>query len=207
MRNALILLAALAIGGCGHTQIAYTPTPRAGMDTKQAASIVEQGFYEDYGSEKAQSAMVTPEYIALSNGTVSRGVNVGQASAYNGVVVGLGSTFMTTQEINQRIYYRSVGAIQVYKKNMRDNRYAVIIRTSEGANARRIFFRSESRAEEFADAMEYLKRSYAAGTLAPQAPAASSGAALSREQQVQQLQQRNLPYEQYQQEYRRIMSN
>ncbi|MBD9671605.1 hypothetical protein IB275_13565 [Pseudomonas sp. PDM21] len=207
MRKLIAVIAISMLTACGHTQVAYTPSPRAGMDTKQAASIVEQGFYEDYGSEKAQSAMVTPEYIALSNGTVSRGVNVGQASAYNGVVVGLGSTFMTTQEINQRIYYRSVGAIQVYKKNMRDNRYAVIIRTSEGANARRIFFRSESRAEEFADAMEYLKRSYAAGTLAPQAPAASSGAALSREQQIQQLQQRNLPYEQYQQEYRRIMSN
>lgn len=205
MHKVLLLVALFGLSGCGHTMVAYTPTPRAGMDTKQAASIVEQGFYEDYGSEKAQSAMVTPEYIALSNGTVSRGVNIGQASAYNGVVVGLGSTFMTTQEINQRIYYRSVGAIQVYKKNMRDNRYAVIIRTSEGANARRIFFRSESRAEEFADAMEYLKRSYAAGTLAPQAPAAPAGSTQSREQQIQQLQQRNLPYEQYQQEYRRIM--
>lgn len=205
MHKVLLLVALIGLSGCGHTMVAYTPTPRAGMDTKQAASIVEQGFYEDYGSEKAQSAMVTPEYIALSNGTVSRGVSVGQASAYNGVVVGLGSTFMTTQEINQRIYYRSVGAIQVYKKNMRENRYAVIIRTSEGANARRIFFRSESRAEEFADAMEYLKRSYAAGTLAPQSSAVPTGSTPSREQQIQQLQQRNLPYEQYQQEYRRIM--
>ncbi|WP_054908772.1 hypothetical protein [Pseudomonas sp. NBRC 111135] len=205
MRIAGLLFAALLLAGCGHTRVDYTPKPRPGMDTAQAASVVEQGFYEDFGKEKAQSAMVTPEYIALSNGTVSRGVNLGQASAYNGVIVGLGSTYMTTQDINQRIYFRSVGDIQVYKKNARENRYAVIIRTVEQTTARRIFFRSESRAEEFADAMEYLKRSYAAGTLAPRAPASSSGDALSREQQVQQLQQRNLPYEQYQQEYRKIM--
>lgn len=205
MRIAGLLFAALLLAGCGHTMVDYTPKPRPGMDTQQAASVVEQGFYEDFGKEKAQSAMVTSEYIALSNGTVSRGVNLGQASAYNGVVVGLGSTYMTTQDINQRIYFRSVGEIQVYKKNARENRYAVIIRTVEQTTARRVFFRSESRAEEFADAMEYLKRSYAAGTLAPQAPPARVGSTQSRDQQILQLQQRNLPYEQYQQEYRRIM--
>lgn len=207
MRIAGLLFAALLLAGCGHTRVDYTPKPRPGMDTQHAASVVEQGFYEDFGKEKAQSAMVTSEFIALSNGTVSRGVNLGQASAYNGVVVGLGSTYMTTQDINQRIYFRSVGEIQVYKKNARENRYAVIIRTIEQTTARRIFFRSESRAEEFADAMEYLKRSYAAGTLAPQAPPAPSSSAQSRDQKILQLQQRNLPYEQYQQEYRRIMSN
>lgn len=205
MRSVAILMLFALLAACGHTRVDYTPKPRPGMDAAQAASVVEQGFYEDFGKEKAQSAMVTPEYIALSNGTVSRGVNLGQASAYNGVVVGLGSTYMTTQDINQRIYFRSVGDIQVYKKNARENRYAVIIRTVEQTTARRIFFRSESRAEEFADAMEYLKRSYAAGTLAPQAPTAPAGPALTRDQQILQLQQRNLPYEQYQQEYRRIM--
>ena len=205
MRSVAILMLFALLAACGHTRVDYTPKPRPGMDAAQAASVVEQGFYEDYGKEKAQSAMVTSEYIALSNGTVSRGVNLGQASAYNGVVVGLGSTYMTTQDINQRIYFRSVGEIQVYKKNARENRYAVIIRTVEQTTARRVFFRSESRAEEFADAMEYLKRSYAAGTLAPQAPAAPIGSTQSRELQIQQLQQRNLPYEQYQQEYRRIM--
>lgn len=205
MRIAGLLFAALLLAGCGHTRVDYTPKPRPGMDTQHAASVVEQGFYEDFGKEKAQSAMVTSEYIALSNGTVSRGVNLGQASAYNGVVVGLGSTYMTTQDINQRIYFRSVGEIQVYKKSARENRYAVIIRTVEQTTARRVFFRSESRAEEFADAMEYLKRSYAAGTLAPQAPPAPVGSTQSRDQQILQLQQRNLPYEQYQQEYRRIM--
>lgn len=42
---------------------------------------------------------------------------------------------------------------------------------------------------------------------APTQTSAQQSYAPSKEQQIQQLQQRNLPYEQYQQEYRRIMGN
>lgn len=46
---------------------------------------------------------------------------------------------------------------------------------------------------------------YAQSRSAPAQASAQQTYAPSKEQQIQQLQQRNLPYEQYQQEYRRIM--
>ena len=159
MRIPMTLILVVALSGCGHSQIDYTPSQRPGMTPHQAASIVEQGFYEDYSQQKPQSAMVTDEFVALSNGSITRGLTTGTVSVHSGVAIGLGSTFLRTEDINQRIYLRSLDTPIISKHNGRDNRYAVTIRTTEGVTLRNVYFRSEGRADEFADALVYLRDS------------------------------------------------
>lgn len=210
MRALALLLAAALLAACGHSQIAYTPSAPTGITIKQAASIVEQGFYEDFSQQKPQSAMVTAEFIALSNGSVTRGVSLASASIYGSAIVGLGSTFLRTEEINQRIYFRSIGTPIVSKRNGRDNRYAVTIRLSEGVTARNVYFRSEQRAKEFADALVFLGGASARGDLgqqqAPEAPSAPPGQ-LTQDQQLDQLsRETGLSYEEYMRRYKAIMA-
>lgn len=208
MRLTALILASTLIVGCGHSQIGYTPVAPQGITTQQAASVLEQGFYEDYSQEKPQSAMVTEEFIGLSNGSVTRGLTTGTAQSYNGVVVGLGSTFLRTEEINQRIYFRSLGVPIVSKRNGRDNRYAVTIRLAEGVTARNVYFRSEQRAREFADALVYLRDSSARGTLGSQPAASPSGMPTEqsyKQQQLDDLKRQNLSYEEYRKRHRQIM--
>jgi len=211
MRCLTVLALCAALSGCGHSQIDYSPSQRPGMNQHQAAAVVEQGFYEDYSRQKPQSAMVTEEFIALSNGSVTRGLTTGTTSFYNGVATGLGSTFLRTEEINQRIYFRSLGVPVLSKRNGRDNRFAVTIRTTEGTTARSVYFRSEDRADEFADALVYLRNASARGDLGrePQQPAAPSPTTLDKkawqDQQLKKLQESDVSYEEYQVRYKRIM--
>lgn len=201
MHRLLVLLAVSLIAACGHSQIAYSPSAIPGMTEQRAASIIEQGFYEDFSQQKPQGALVTPEYIALSNGSVTRGFHTGTAQAFSGIVVGIGSSYLRTEEINQRIYFRSVGTPILSKRNGRDNRYAVTIRLSEGVTARNVYFRSEQRAREFANALVYLSDASANGTLGAQAEAPSSSAPSPQEYKERQLQlleqETGLGYEEY----------
>ena len=208
MRILIYVAAAILLAGCGHSQIGYSPVAPQGITIQQAASVVEQGFYEDYSQEKPQTAMVTEEFIGLSNGTVTRGLTTGTAQMFGGVALGLGSTFLRTEEINQRIYFRALGVPIVSKRNGRENRYAVTIRLAEGVTARNVYFRSEQRAREFADALVYLRDSSARCTLRAQPAATPSGMPTEsayKEQQIRELSQQNLPYEEYQKRYRQIM--
>lgn len=207
MRYVIAILVSVLLSACGHTRIDYMPSVRAGADIKHSASIVEQGFYEDYGKQKPDSAMVTEEFIALSNGSVTNGVSISQAGIYGHALVGLGSTYLTTREINQRIYFRSVGDIWVYKHNGRENRYAVVIRSTEQTTDRRVFFRSEARAKEFADALEYLKQTLGRpGQERATSATIPTGPAESRQQKLDQLTQQNLPYDEYMKRYKAIMA-
>lgn len=208
MQALIAALFLVLLSGCGHSRIAYTPSAPVGITAQRAASVIEQGFYEDFSQQKPQTAVVTAEYVGLSNGSITRGFSTGTAQAYNGVVVGLGSTFMRTEEINQRIYFRSLGLPIVSKRNGRENRYAVTIRMSEGVTARNVYFRSEQRAKEFADAMVFLRDSSVNGTLGAQSAFASprmQSSQIYRDQQLQQLMQQNLPYDEYQKRYRDIV--
>ncbi|MET1078868.1 MAG: hypothetical protein ABWY06_12705 [Pseudomonas sp.] len=208
MRLVVSALIVLILAGCGHSRIAYTPSPLA-IGITEAASIVEQGFYEDFSQQKPQSAMVTAEYIGLSNGSVTRGLTTGTVSVYNGVAVGLGSTFLRTEEITQRIYFRSLGTPILSKRNGRENRFAVTIRLSEGVTARNVYFRSEHRAKEFADALVFLHNASTQGELGKQPKVESTATPPSqsnRDQRLQQLMQENLPYDEYQRQHRAIMA-
>lgn len=158
MKQWIVVLVALLLVACNHVRTGYDPVTRQGMTWDQAVSVVEQGFYEDYGPQKTAAVVITDQFIALDDGTISTGQGVAYAAPVFGGTGVVGSTTVRSRGVGQRLYFKSLGRVEVFRKKMRDHRFAVIITTSEGATARRVFFRSESRAEEFADAVEYLKQ-------------------------------------------------
>lgn len=143
------------LSGCGHSRIHYEP--RAGMTWGQAVAVVERGFHEDYGDQHAQSVVVTDKAIILADGNITTGSFAGTAVPVYGSAVVVGSSNSKTVAAGQHIYLDSLMPAMVMKKNGRDNRYAVVIRQQPGVTARRVFFRSQASAKQFADALESLR--------------------------------------------------
>ncbi|MDY0249719.1 MAG: hypothetical protein RBR45_06640 [Pseudomonas sp.] len=160
-RTLITALIFILLAGCGHSQIQYQPSDRQ-LDWSKAVSVIEQGFYEDYGKQRTQAVAVTSEAIILSDGTISNSAGVGTAMPLGGSALILGSITTKTINAGQRIYLNSLGDSMLMKRNGRDHRYAVIIRIKPGSTARTVFFRSENQAKQFLDALEYLKKAYAA---------------------------------------------
>lgn len=202
----IVISAALFLSGCGHSKTSFRPAPEAGMTWEKAVSVIERGFYEDYGRQKPQAVQVTDQAIILSDGTVSTAVHSGTAVPVYGAAVLVGSSQVKTVAAGQHIYLESLLPSEVYKRNGRDNRYAVIVRTDPGVTSRRIYFRSERRAEEFADALEYVRRAAAGriSTQAAQSPSAAMSKEQYRQQQIRQLMEESPPYEEYTRRMREI---
>lgn len=159
MKNYILIASVFLLTACGHSQIRHTPEPSANMTIERAVSIVERGFYEDYANSKPQAVVISDDAIILSDGSVTTGSSFGSVipNGYGGGVVA-GNSVSKTVAAGQRIYLDSLQPSVIMKKNGRDNRFAVVIRIEPGITSRRIFFRSEQRAKEFADALEYLHR-------------------------------------------------
>lgn len=156
MRYFIVIFFLAFLTACGHSQLQYSPNP-SNMSWERAVKVIEQGFYEDYGREKPQAVAVTQDAIILADGTITNTVGYGAATPVDRGAFVIGASTSKTVDAGQRIYLRSLGDSMLMQKNGRDSRYAVVIRLSEGVTARRIFFRSEQRAQEFLDALEYLK--------------------------------------------------
>lgn len=203
-----LVVAALSLVACGHSQIDYTPGARAGMTWERAASIVERGFYEDYGDQKTQAVQITHEAIILSDGSITTGTHAGTAVPVYGAAVVVGSSTSKTVSAGQRIYLSSLQRSIVLKRNGRDHRFAVIVRTEPGITARRIFFREERRAEEFADSLEYLRLAVSNVPVASVAAPVPVDGGLTPEQyrrgQLERLMQENLSYDEYQRRLKQI---
>jgi hypothetical protein len=160
MKHFLTIALVVVFAGCGHSQMRHNPAPAPGMTWAKATAIIERGFYEDYGDQKTQSVHVTEEAIILADGSITTGSHYGTAIPTYGSAIVTGNSTAKTVAAGQRIYLDSLQPSLVMKRNGRDSRYAVVIRTEPGITARRIYFRSEARAKEFADAIEYVRRSH-----------------------------------------------
>lgn len=159
LRACMTLLITAILAGCGHSQINYTSSPNRISSWEHAVSVIERGFYEDYGDQKAQAVQVTDEAIILADGNITTSSHAGTAVPVYGAAVLVGSTKSKTVAAGQRIYINSLLPALVMRKNLRDNRYAVIIRQEPGFTARRVYFRSQTMAQEFADALAFLRQS------------------------------------------------
>lgn len=208
MRPLIIASLLAIITGCGHSSINYSPAPRQGVTWDRAVSIIERGFYEDYGDQKAQSVSVTNKAIVIADGLVTKGVHSATAVPVYGAAIVMGSSTAKTVAAGQHIYLDSLQPSIVVKRNGRDNRYAVIVRATPGITARRVFFREERRAKEFADALEYVHQT-AITSGAGGAPASNNPSRLMTQQQykrmkLDQLMKESLPYEEYTRRAREI---
>lgn len=153
----MLFVAAFVLVGCGHKQLDYRPAAPAGMDRHQAISAVEQGFYEDFSKTRPESIEVTEQFIVLSDGLVSKGSSFGSAAPIGNGAIAAGTSTVTTKLMGQRLYFNSMGSINIYQKKFRSGRFAVIIRAADGSEMRAVRLRSFEQAKRFADALEYLR--------------------------------------------------
>lgn len=158
MRNRMLasLVFMFSLAGCGHSNTGYSPDIGR-MSWEQAVAVVERGFHEDYGDQHAQSVLVTDKAIILADGDITTSSFASTAVPVYGAAVVVGSARLKTVAAGQHIYLDSLQPAMVMKKNLRDNRYAVIIRQEPGITARRVFFRTQASAQRFADALETLR--------------------------------------------------
>jgi hypothetical protein len=194
MLKALFFSLCLALlAGCGHSNTEYSPAAGS-MTWDQAIAVVERGFHEDYGDQRAQSVLVTDKAIVLSDGNITTGSYTGTAIPVYGTAVVIGASNSKTVAAGQHIYLDALLPSMVMKKNMREGRYAVIIRQSPGFTARRVFFRTQSSAQTFADALEVLRTGKVTQVRA-------EDPTITKEQYkqklIQQLNNESPPYEEY----------
>ncbi|NWD29959.1 hypothetical protein HX793_09265 [Pseudomonas reactans] len=158
MRFLMVALMAFLLAGCGHKQLDYTAVPPPSMDRQKAIAAVEQGFYEDWNTKnRPQSVVITDQYILLADGVVSDGSSFGSAAVIGGGAIAASNSRVITREMGQRIYISSIGAVQIYQHKIKANRFVVIVQELGGAELRKINVRSLSLAQQFADAIAYLK--------------------------------------------------
>jgi len=156
MKQILLLVGVLALAGCGHSRMSYTPVPMGTF--VEAQSIVEQVFLEDYVSDqRPQSVVVGPEYILLSDGLVTTGDSVASAAPIGVGAIAVGSSRSVTREEGQRIYYNSLGESTLHSRKFKANRYVILIRNTEGATLRRINTTNLDKAQRFLNALAFLR--------------------------------------------------
>jgi hypothetical protein len=150
------MLLALALTGCGHALVDYSPRPD--MSRAEAEKIIEQVFLEDYDQRQRPDAVLfDDEFILLTDGVVTQGSSIGGATVIGHGALMTGSSKYTTRQAGLRIYYNSLGRSTLHTKRGRENRFAILIRNEEGSNMRRVSTTSEEKAKRFIDALAYMR--------------------------------------------------
>jgi len=157
MRFIFVVGAVLLLSACGHVRINYSPD--ATISTEQAVFTIEQVFLEDYvAKQRPDRVLVGDEYIVLADGFVTTGSSLGSAAPIGSGAIAMGSSKSITREAGARIYYKSVGEVTLHSRRFRENRYAILVRNTEGSVLRRINTTSRQKAQRFVDAMEHMKQ-------------------------------------------------
>ncbi|MGM7282615.1 hypothetical protein ABRY74_12320 [Pseudomonas guariconensis] len=152
------ILLSLLVAGCGSQRLSYAPSAAHFSDCQQAAEVVEQAFFEDYGKKfRPQSVLITDKVIILSDGVISEASGFASAAPLGAGAIAAGSTRSVTKDANRRIYLNSIDNISIYQKRARSSRFTVIIRGHDGRELGSIRTGSLERAQRFSDALVYLK--------------------------------------------------
>ncbi|WP_153050275.1 hypothetical protein [Pseudomonas sp. MF4836] len=151
------MLAVAALAGCGSQPIDYAAKAQPGMTRERAVSVVEQVFYEDFSKKRPQYVEVTDEFILLSDGTISKSSGFATAAPIGNGAIAAGNSTTVTKAMGQRIYFRSLGTTTIHKTRGREGRYTVVIRNVDGSGLRNVHMRTQATAEQFIDAVQFLK--------------------------------------------------
>lgn len=159
MRHCLVaMLTTVLLVGCAHRPVGYTPSSPAGMTQESAEAVIERAFHEDF-RRQPEAVQVTEEAIVLSEGFITKSSSTAVAVPVAGSAVGMGSSTSRTKSAAQYIYLDSLLPSVVLKRTGRDHQYAVTIMQEPGVAVRHVYFRTQFRAQEFADALEWLRQS------------------------------------------------
>lgn len=151
---------ALMLAGCFSTPIEYQSK---GITQPEADQIIEQVVMEQPPQMRPQAVYINSQYIGFGNGTISQGKSFGSAAeVVPGAVIGGSSSTVTTKEMNERIYFNSIGKVQLYTKR---NRYTVQVLGTEGHVIRNFYMTNRVKAERFIDSLNFYRdRAPALGT-------------------------------------------
>lgn len=148
----------LALTGCGSQQIDYSPNPGPAMTRQQAASVVEQVFYEDIGKQRPEYVEINDEFLLLSDGVVSTSSGFGSAAPIGTGAIAAGNSRTVTKAAGQRIYWRSLDQVTIHQKRGRSNRFVLVLRRADGGTIRYVNVTTLAIAKDFVDAVQVLKR-------------------------------------------------
>jgi len=155
-----VILLTFAIAGCGSQRVSYAPSATQFSDRQQAADLVEQAFFEDYGKKfRPQSVLITDKVIILSDGVISEATGFASAAPLGSGAFAAGSSTSVTRDASRRIYLNSIDDISIYQKRGRSSRFTVVIHGQDGRELGSIRTGSLERAQRFSDALTYLKNS------------------------------------------------
>ena len=142
----------LLLAACTAKSIHYTPI--AVSSKSQAIKIIEQVFFEQHIKYRPQNIFITDDFIGLARGTLSKssGLGVGIGNNRN-LAIGLGSSKTLSKGINQRIYFNSLGAPELYIKR---GRYIAQIKSKSGQTIINVRAKSEVKAKRFMDSIMYF---------------------------------------------------
>tara|TARA_R110002074_G_C12327407_1_gene647515 strand:- start:177 stop:662 length:486 start_codon:yes stop_codon:yes gene_type:complete len=140
--------------GCAKP-VAYTAPPSPTINESGAKSIIEQVFMELPAKRKPDAIAFEDDFIWLGYGVESKSNGIGTAVAItNSVAIVSGSSNVTTKGNSLRIYYNSLGQIDLYAKR---DYYIIRIANKEGREFTKITTYNEAKARKFIDALRYLK--------------------------------------------------
>ena len=144
-----ILLTILA--GCTATKLPSAKITK--MTTTEAVEIIERIFFEQPEKHRPQNAVVTENYIGLSNGTTTntKGSVVGFPAG--STIIGIGNQMASTQELSSRIYFDRLGKSEIYKKR---NWFIVVLQDKEGRVILRLYTRYKQLAEKSVSAISHF---------------------------------------------------
>ena len=146
IRFTLIFIILLS-SGCA-TQIQHIK--QGEMDQNSAVKIIEQVIMEQPAKHRPENIIVTNDYLGIGSGSVTKG-KVFVTEIYN---VGLGTTKHLTKNINERIYFNSIGTIKIFEKR---EWYIIQLFSKEGRIYKYIYSLNKRKAMKFIDAINYFK--------------------------------------------------
>lgn len=150
MRLAMLALF-VALSGCGASPIVYHGTAKP----ERARAIIEQTFMEQQPTARPQAVEFTDEYILIDYGYVTRSKSNGMGSPLGNGVMQSGSSKTHGGQSVARIYYRSLGTPNLYKRR---NYYIVGIADQSGRNMLRVYVFNVDQAHAFIDSLLAIAR-------------------------------------------------
>jgi hypothetical protein len=146
-----VMFFALFVSGCKTVRVDYLPKPIA---SDRVGRVIEQAIMEQPAKFRPEGVSIELDYIEIGGGTTTNSRSTGIGAPIGGIVVASGRERGQSKRLVTRLYYDSLGAIQLVKKR---SLYIVTIRDKDRALLQRIYIRNQDRAFEFVDAIESLK--------------------------------------------------
>jgi len=147
----LILILPLFLFGCTATLLQHTPNP---VESKVLATqIIEQVVAEQPLKYRPEGMLITDEYLAFGDGTISKGRGVASSTLIsNTSAISIGVTKTKSKHVTSTLYFNSLDGMELFHKR---DWYIIQLRNDENNIVKRFYTRSRKKADRFIDAMNF----------------------------------------------------